>query len=134
MLYLGAQWVWLVLLEACLIYALSFLKRPFIPICVTSFAVLGYLHYDRFMNLEATWKMGFNVVQMMLTCRLVYFGAAVEDKAVEYNFMDFLSYLFYFPNIIVGTVPFIAYADFVNLRGTYAKLDYSFRESLRTLG
>lgn len=72
-----------------------------------------YIYYK---NAEATWKMGFNVVQMMLTCRYVYFGAAVEDKLVAYNYLDYISYIFYFPNIIVGTVPFVGYVNFVNLR------------------
>lgn len=69
----------------------------------------------------------------MLTCRLVYFGAAAEDRIIKYNFLDYISYVFYFPNIIVGTVPFVGYVDFINLGGVYTKLDHNFKEALKTL-
>lgn len=44
----------------------------------------------------------------MLTCRFVYIGVTVED-GIKFTLLDYISYVFYFPNIIVGTVPFTAY-------------------------
>lgn len=76
--------------------------------------------------------MGFNVVQMMLTCRFVYVGAAAED-GLQFTFLDYLSYVFYFPNIIVGTVPFKAYVEFVNLSGVYKGLGRNFRAAFISL-
>ncbi|CAD8121747.1 unnamed protein product [Paramecium sonneborni] len=49
MLYLGTQWIQLVMTQTLLIYLMRSLNRPFIPIATTSFLVLGYLHYDRIM-------------------------------------------------------------------------------------
>lgn len=77
--------------------------------------------------------MGFNVVQMMLTCRLVYFGAAAEDKSIQYSFLDYYSYVFYFPNIIVGTVPFTGYVNFMNLSGHYQSISTDIKPALLTL-
>lgn len=44
-----------------------------------------------------------------------------------------MSYVFYFPNIIVGTVPFTAYIDFINLKGVYANMGYSFNMAYKSL-
>lgn len=68
----------------------------------------------------------------MLTCRYVYIGVAIED-GIKFNFLDFLSYVFYFPNIIVGTVPFTAYIDFINLTGVYTKLNHNFKAAFIAL-
>ena len=76
--------------------------------------------------------MGFNVVQMMLTCRFVYVAAAAEDE-LKFTFLDYLSYVFYFPNIIVGTVPFNAYIEFINLQGVYKGLGHNFRAAFLSL-
>ena len=76
--------------------------------------------------------MGFNVVQMMLTCRFVYVGVAAQD-GLSFTFLDYMSYVFYFPNIIVGTIPFTAYVDFINLQGVYANIGYSFKMAYQTL-
>ncbi|CAD8195851.1 unnamed protein product [Paramecium octaurelia] len=132
MLYLGAQWIELVVAQTLVIYFMRLLRRPFIPIASISFFVLGYLHYDRIMNADSSWKMGFNVVQMMLTCRFVYVGVAAQDQ-LSFTFLDYLSYVFYFPNIIVGTVPFTAYIDFINLKGVYANMGYSFKMAFISL-
>ncbi|CAD8111559.1 unnamed protein product [Paramecium sonneborni] len=131
-LYLGAQWIQLVMAQTLVIYLMRSLKRPFIPIATTSFLVLGYLHYDRIMNADSSWKMGFNVVQMMLTCRFVYVGVAAQDR-LPFTFLDYMSYVFYFPNIIVGTVPFTAYIQFINLQGVYSNMGYKFNKAFQTL-
>lgn len=69
----------------------------------------------------------------MLTCRFVYFGAAAEDRNISFTFLDYFSYIFFFPNIIVGTVPFTNYVEFVNLNGIYSKLNHNFKVAFITL-
>lgn len=68
----------------------------------------------------------------MLTCRFVYVAAAAED-GLQFNFLDYVSYVFYYPNIIVGTVPFKAYVEFINLSGIYNNLGHNFRAAFISL-
>jgi lysophospholipid acyltransferase len=63
-------------------------KKSFIPISIFSFASLLYVHYYRYIveryllilkNSDTNWRIDFNVIQMMLTCRYIYFASELED-------------------------------------------------------
>ena len=42
--------------------------------------------------------------------------------------------MFYFPNIIVGTIPYTAFRSFINLEGKYKNMPSTLKPSLITFG
>ena len=56
----------------------------------------------------------------MATCRFIYFAHEYSSALIEkLNAIDYLGYIFMYPNIIVGVIPYTDYYNFIHLKGHY---------------
>ncbi|CAK77962.1 unnamed protein product (macronuclear) [Paramecium tetraurelia] len=134
-LFLGREWFVYINITTILVYFISTIptKNVVIPISITAFVALSYVHLFRQWFDYLSWKIDFSVIQMTITCRLIYYAVDLQyGKAYDTGFWTYYSYIFSFFSIMIGPVPYHNYLNFLNQKEEYSNIKFNQYKSVIT--
>ncbi|KAM3138903.1 hypothetical protein pb186bvf_008916 [Paramecium bursaria] len=129
--WIGKGWFIFINAVTIFIYGLTKMKNAYFLVVFAAFAALSYVHIYRQIHDYLSCRFDFNVIQMILTCRYVYYVVDQENSKGG-SFLQYYSFIFMFTNLILGPVPFKDFMKLINMEDDQA--NYSPKDTFISLG